>query len=141
MPLSASTGGERERSRPFAERPPDVRKAPPWHRYAYHIRELPARLRELSGELRVAPGGRVLDFGCADSPYRRFFAPAVDFVGADLPGNPHAEIELNPDGSLPVDDGCFDALLSTQVLEHVAVSTNGHGNLEQAIAPVSTPPA
>lgn len=64
--------------------------------------------------------GRVLDYGCADMPYRRFFEANVEFVGADLPGNPHAMLVLNPDATVPVADASFDSVLSTQVLEHVA---------------------
>ena len=47
--------------------------------------------------------GRVLDYGCADVPYRRFFAPDAEYVPADLPGNPHARIEILPDGTLPLE--------------------------------------
>ena len=103
-----------------AERPTDIRRARPWHRYRHHIRTLPARLEALSRDLAVPPGGRVLDYGCADVPYRGFFGPDVEFVAADLPGNPHATLTLNPDTTVPVPDGSFDAVLSTQVLEHVA---------------------
>jgi SAM-dependent methyltransferase len=81
---------------------------------------MPARLQELSADLRVPPRGRVLDYGCADAPYRHFFGPGVDFVAADLAGNPHAVLELNADSTVPADDASFDAVLSTQVLEHVA---------------------
>ena len=98
----------------------ELRAAPPWHPLAYIIRRLPRRLEALATDLRVGPGGRVLDYGCADMPYRRFFGPDVEVVGADLPGNPVAAIAVRPDGGLPSEDASFDAVLSTQVLEHVA---------------------
>lgn len=101
-------------------RPRELRSAPPWHRLAYIIRTLPRALEGLSADLEAAPDARILDYGCADLPYRRFFPSSVEYVGADLPGNPHASVEIAPDGSVPVDDGTFDAVLSTQVLEHVA---------------------
>jgi SAM-dependent methyltransferase len=100
-------------------RPADLRESTPWHPLSHITRELPAALERLSRELRVPSGGRVLDYGCAEMPYRRFFGPDVDFVGADLPGNPWATVRLRPDGTLPVEDAGFDAVLSSQVLEHV----------------------
>src|SRR4051812_47056049 len=38
------------------ERVAQVRTARPWHRYAHHIRELPAQLEKLAADLRVPPG-------------------------------------------------------------------------------------
>jgi SAM-dependent methyltransferase len=61
----------------------------------------------------------VLDYGCADLPYRRFFPDDVEYVAADLPGNPQATLALNPDATVPLESGSIDAVLSTQVLEHV----------------------
>ena len=97
----------------------DVRSLRRSHRLAYIIRELPARLEALSHELNCPPQGRVLDYGCADIPYRRFFPPSVDYIAADIPGNPDATLMINPDGTVPVPDDHVDVVLSTQVLEHV----------------------
>lgn len=97
----------------------EIRKASRFNRYRYHLDVLPARLEALAQRLEIPAGGSVLDFGCADTPYRHFFGPGIEYVGADIAGNPHATVDLRPDGTLPLEDGCFDAVLSTQVLEHV----------------------
>jgi SAM-dependent methyltransferase len=98
----------------------DVRVFRRSNRLAYIIRELPARLEDLTGDLRCPPNGRVLDYGCADTPYRHFFPPSVEYLAADLPGNPDATITISDDGTVPLDDASVDVVLSTQVLEHVS---------------------
>lgn len=103
------------------DRPGDaIRVSNPWRPFAHYIAELDGTIRRLVEELQIPNGGRVLDYGCADAPYHRFFGPGVDIVAADLPGNPLATTTLLPDGSVREADASFDAVLSTQVLEHVA---------------------
>jgi SAM-dependent methyltransferase len=70
-------------------------------------------------ELRLHPGARVLDYGCADMPYRGLLGGA-EIVGADLEGNPDASLTLRADGTVPAEDDSFDVVLSTQVLEHAS---------------------
>ena len=62
----------------------------------------------------------LIDYGCGDTPYRGFVAPRVGrYLAFDLPGNEHADEHLTPDGRVVLSDGSADAVLSTQVLEHV----------------------
>ena len=65
------------------------------------------------------PAATVVDLGCADIPYRRFFPVECLYLGVDLPGNPNASVALNPDGRADLPDECADIVFSTQVLEHV----------------------
>lgn len=87
---------------------------------AYIIRELPARLEDLARDLHCPSDGRVLDYGCADVPYRRFFPATVEYLAADIPGNPDATVVIADDGTVPVAADSVDTIISTQVLEHVA---------------------
>jgi SAM-dependent methyltransferase len=101
----------------------DVRAYRRSDRLAYIVRELPRRLESLARSLDYPADGRILDYGCADVPYRSFFAPSVEYLAADLPGNPDATLTINPDGSVPVEDESVDVVISTQVLEHVSDPT------------------
>jgi SAM-dependent methyltransferase len=96
-------------------------RTPQWgHPLAHIIRELRDTYADLIPSLDLGPRDVVVDYGCADQPYRDLFGTGVRYLGADLPGNPDATIEIAPDGSLPIDDGRVAAVVSSQVLEHVA---------------------
>ena len=64
-----------------------------------------------------------MDFGCGTKPYRTFFQ-VEEYVGVDFenPGHPHdnEQIDIFYDGkNIPLPDGYFDSVLSSEVFEHV----------------------
>jgi SAM-dependent methyltransferase len=70
----------------------------------------------------LPPGARVLDVGAGDAPYRELFEH-VDYRTSDWEASPHegarrADVIGSAD-TLPLPDAELDAVLCTQVLEHV----------------------
>jgi SAM-dependent methyltransferase len=97
----------------------DVRDASLWSPFAYIGRRLRELVREMVSSASLTSGARVLDYGSADSPYRSELPDGVEYVAADLAGNDRVDVCLSEDGTVPLPDGSFDLVLSTQVLEHV----------------------
>jgi len=97
----------------------NVRDHARWAPFSYVGKRLHELVRDLVAESRLDVGATVLDYGCADSPYRADLPEKINYVGADLPGNLQADIGLRANGSVPLDDNSVDLVLSTQVLEHV----------------------
>lgn len=102
-----------------AQRRSDQRDTSLWAPFGYHNRRLRSLVSSLVTDSGVRAGSTVLDYGCADAPYRNVLPKEVRYVGADLEGNPEATVVLRIDGTLPLPDGAVDLVLSTQVLEHV----------------------
>lgn len=88
----------------------------------------------LQGEGARAAGLRVLDVGCGVKPYFPYFASAASYVGVDVQDNPAADVH-GPVEALPLEDGSFDVVLCTQVLEHVDDPAAAVRELHRVTAP------
>jgi len=112
------------------------RRDPPRTSATWVVRAGLARwLRAQAGELAAGPPVRILDVGCGVKPYYPFFAHvARSYVGVDVVENPAAEL-LGPVEALPVEDGSFDVVLCTQVLEHADDPAQAVRELRRVTAP------
>lgn len=86
----------------------------------------------------LAPGARVLDAGAGDAPYRGFFAHC-DYRTHDWPNSPHSgagRVDVVADiAELPLPDGELDAVVCTEVLEHVRGPHRALAELHRILAP------
>jgi len=77
-------------------------------------------LREALGFFGTSDQISILDYGCGGSPYRSLF-PNSEYIRADFTSYRGLDLVLRADSSVPASDRSFDMVLSTQVLEHVAL--------------------
>lgn len=74
------------------------------------------------------PGARILDVGCGFKPWRRLFpAAGVEYVGVDADPAVSEADAVGSAEKLPFGDSAFDAVICSEVLEHV-------GDLPAALA-------
>lgn len=97
----------------------------PWHFQWLAIRYLCLDLREVLPNLY----GRVLDVGCGSKPYADWLDAdrVTQHVGIDIYPGPNVDVVIRPNMPWPLETASFDAILCTQVLEHVE-------NLEHVLA-------
>ena len=78
-----------------------------------------SRFRALTG---ASPGMRILDLGCGALGLRAL-EPSLDITGVDLvdrPSYPGPFVRADATARLPFDDGAFDLVYSSSVVEHLA---------------------
>lgn len=93
---------------------------PIWYRNRQALLKLRAAIRSCLVRGAIGSGSEIVELGCGNRPYQPMVeALGARYVGADLAGNAHADVIIEDSGHVPVADGTFDAVLSTQVLEHV----------------------
>lgn len=114
---------------------------------------LPAELRPPDLELRrrflraeARPGDRALDLGCGEGVLTALLSDAAgEVVGADVAqaaldragaAHPGLDFRLVPiDGPLPFEDGWFDLVWSSEVIEHVADTARWLSEVRRVLAP------
>jgi SAM-dependent methyltransferase len=86
-----------------------------WYANGLLMRNVDQLARGLGGDV-------VIDVGCGEQPYRPCLAGFRRYVGYDSPSAPDrgAHPDVMGDAlALPFADGCADAVLCTEVIEHV----------------------
>jgi SAM-dependent methyltransferase len=87
---------------------------------------------------RLPPGSRVADVGAGDAPYREIF-DHVQYYTVDWENSPHQggqQVDLTASAdAIPVPDESFDAVLLTQVLEHVPEPARVITELHRVLSP------
>jgi len=100
------------------------------------VRVLYRDLRDILAGIR----GRVLDVGCGGKPYAPWLRQAEKdrIVGIDVVPGPGVDVVVSEGGRWPFPDGSFDAVLCTQVLEHVADVGGMLEEIHRVLAPSGT---
>lgn len=77
--------------------------------------------RELKKAIERFATGRLLDIGCGNKPYEIWSNEVVsEYLGCDIIQSSANKVDvLSPANNIPLENGSFDTVLSTQVIEHV----------------------
>jgi len=85
--------------------------------------------------------GKLLDYGCGSKPYQSLFKNVSQYIGVDLlynEGHSHENenIDVFYDGKrLPFDENEFNAVFTSQVLEHVPNINNSLSEINRVLKP------
>ena len=74
--------------------------------------------RDLRGRLAQLRG-TVLDVGCGSKPYQSWMPLVSEHFGVDVVSGSRVDLVISPDRRWELEDGRFDAVICTQVLQYV----------------------
>jgi SAM-dependent methyltransferase len=107
----------------------------PWHLQWLAGRALYARLRNVLPSIGNVAGFKVLDVGCGGKPYRSWFGSIEQYTGVDVFPGPQVDVVITSGHNWPFPDCSFDAVLCTQVLEHVQHLDHAVSELTRVLKP------
>lgn len=93
----------------------------------YYLRQLRKQIESVVSQFIKPLSSKITlaDYGCGNRPYEPIVAPFVaNYIGIDLPENPRADVHVSAQGNIELVNESLDAVLSTQVLEHVENPTH-----------------
>jgi ubiquinone/menaquinone biosynthesis C-methylase UbiE len=117
-----------------------------WARLPEDLAPPDLALRRRFALANVGPGDRVLDLGCGEGDLAADMAGAgAEVIAAEVARaaldrahrrHPELDLRLAPsDGALPFDDGAFDVVWSSEVIEHVVDTARWLSEVRRVLAP------
>ena len=92
--------------------------------------------RDLEKAVARYAKGDVLDVGCGNKPYASWFNGVSKYTGSDVVQSSLNKVDvICPATALAFDDGSFDTVFSTQVLEHVDDHQRAFAEINRVLKP------
>lgn len=76
------------------------------------------RSEYIANRFRPLLAGKILDVGC-DKAVLKKLLPHLDYTGMDISGDPDIRLNLEEVDRLPFEEGTFDCVVCSDVLEHL----------------------